>query len=345
MKKISCLIALGAFAVGVYSSRAQSNFTFTGTVQHDAPVVAWQYPDKAKPAGDRVRVAFYNIENFTDAEDDGPDRTLELAHTQASGAASLLNEINPDVMVVAEIENERSLAMLNDALAKPFPFGWITKLGDGSQDRPKLNFALLSRIPPLDLVELDFGSLNGPGRPPRGSVRATFDLGDDHRLVVYGVHLKSNYGYRPRNMHQRKNAMQLVASDAREVQKNSAATWELVLVGDCNVDPEAPEFAGDWSLKPLRNWADLWRGTPLNERTTVPTRYGDPALEFPPVCFDRIFAAGDATNLPWRVGAPGVLQSGVNTKRVGTLPGQDGHVSDHYPVWVDLMRGAPTNQP
>ncbi len=49
--------------------------------------------------------------------------------------------------------------------------------------------------------------------------------------------------------------------------------------------------AGDPSLKPLSDWKDLWRGRPLAERTTLPTRYGDPKLEFPPACFDRLFAS------------------------------------------------------
>jgi endonuclease/exonuclease/phosphatase family metal-dependent hydrolase len=334
MHLAAALIVLALQSPGV----AQNDFSYTGEAQRDIPAVAWSDEGKASAPGDRVRVAFYNIENFNDAEGDGPERTRALAEEQARGAAALIEEIAPDILVLSELENETALALLNQALTRPYPFGWVTKLGDGTTDRPKLNFGLLSRLKPVDLLELDFGPLQGRGRPTRGSLRATFDLGDNHRLVVYGVHLKSNYGHRPRNIAQRKHALRIVASDAQALAADTSVRWEKVLVGDMNVDPEAREFEGDASLSPLRGWSDLWRGRPLQDRITVPTRYGIPDREFPPVTFDRIFAAGDATNAPWRVGEAGVLQQGVHTKVATTLPGVDGHISDHYPIWVDLHR-------
>lgn len=341
MKKAALILVLGAFAIAASSAQKRTNdFSYSGEIQRDHPFEVWNKKKEAAPVGERIRVAFYNIENFTDADGDGPTRTLEDTKAQAKNAAALLQETDPDVVMIAEIENEHSLKMLNESFAKPFPFGWVTKLGDGSSGyTEKLNLAMLSRIEPKELVELDFGPTTGSGRPPRGLLRATFDLGDNHLLTVYGVHLKSNFGYAPRNMNKRKHAMDLLVADAKALQKDSAATQELLVVGDFNVDPESKEFEGDWSLNPLRSWADLWRGTPLHERTTIPTRYGDPSLEFPPACFDRVYAAGDATNYPWRVGAPGVLQRGVS-ERIGDLPGQNGHASDHYPVWIDLTRAA-----
>lgn len=320
---------------------AQSNLTYTGDVLYDEPMLAWSHPDKAEPVGDRVRVAFYNIENFTDAEGDGPDRTLEIARTQAKGAAELINEIDPDVLVVSEIENKRAMEILNKALAKPYPFGWISAYGAADWQNQKMNEAVFSRFPATELVELDFGLLSGPGRPTRGFLRAGFDLGDGHELVVYGAHLKSNYGYRPRNISQRNNAMRILVNDTRALEKKRGGKLELLFLGDVNVDPEKAEFAGDWSMDPIKDWVDLWRGFPMHERTTIPTRYGDPQKEFPPASFDRIYAGGDASKAPWVVGKPQVLQRGVNTKNVNALPGTEGHVSDHFPVWVDLHREKP----
>lgn len=341
MKKAGLLLVLGAFAVAASPAQKKTNdFSYTGDVQRDKPFEVWNKKKDAAPIGDRIRVAFYNIENFTDADGDGPDRTLDLARAQAKSAAEMLQEIDPDVVMLAEIENEHSLKMLNESFDKPFPFGWVTKLGDGSSGYTEnLNLAMLSRIEPKELLELDFGPTTGAGRPPRGLLRATFDLGENHLLTVYGAHLKSNFGYTPRNMSKRKHALELLVADTRELLKNSSEKQEVLLLGDFNVDPESKEFEGDWSLSPLRSWADLWRGTPLHERTTIPTRYGDPALEFPPASFDRVYATGDATNYPWRVGAPGVLQRGVS-ERIGDLPGQNGHTSDHYPIWIDLTRDA-----
>lgn len=340
MKLLRLLAVPCALALGISIAFAEDDFTYTGTAQRDQPLVAWAHADRAEPVGDRLRVAFYNIENFTDGVNDGPDRTEALVEAHATGAAALLDEVNADIVLISEIENEATLNRLNKALAKPFPFGWVTHFGDSSDQVNKLNIALLSRLPAVELLELDFAPLTGKGRPTRGSLRASFDLGEEHRLVVYGVHLKSNFGYRPRNVAQREHALEIVTADAKAVQEDASVKWEVLLLGDFNVDPAAPEFAGDPSLRPLRGWVDLWRGKPQHERITIPTRYGDPELEFPPATFDRIYAAGDLTQAPWMLDQPGVLPRGVNTKQVSVKPGEDGHISDHYPVWVDVERDA-----
>jgi endonuclease/exonuclease/phosphatase family metal-dependent hydrolase len=322
------------------SLRAQAEeFTYKGEPKIDTPAAAWSYPDRARLPQERVRVASYNIEHFTDGVGDEPERTPERMQVQASRAAAFLGEIRPDVVLLMEIENATSLSALNDAMDEPFPVGYVTKLGDGSTGGEKLNLAVLSRLPVLRVVESDFGPLAGPGRPTRGFLRAELDLGEAHRLVVYAVHLKSNFGYRPRNIAQRRATLELMAADALALAASDPQVkWEMLVAGDTNVDPELPEFAGDPSLKPLKQWKDLWLGRPLAERTTLPTRYGDPALEFPPACFDRLLASRELTELPWKVGAPQVLQKGVETRRVTAQPGEGDHVSDHYPIYVDILR-------
>lgn len=326
-------------AVCVTAGRAEEAFPSEGRPATDTPAVAFEDRAAFAQVGEKLRVAAYNIENFTDAVGDGDDRTPELMQAQARGAAANLDEIDADLALIIEIENAAALQALNKTLARPYPAGYITHLGEGAPDEQKLNIAVLTRVPLVDLREIDFGPLTGAGRPTRGVLRVQADLGGGRRLAVYAVHLKSNYGYRPRNMYKRRHALQLVMEDVKSLRASDPAiTWEMLVVGDMNVDPELPEFSGDWSLSPLRGWKDLWRGRPIHERMTIPTRYGDPALEFPPACFDRIYAGADLTNAPWRVGSPGVVQKGVQTRNVKALPGQEGHVSDHYPVFVDLLR-------
>ncbi len=332
------LLALAGLSALPPPAPAESDFPMKGEPRRDAVRAAWSGGEAGALPRDRIRVAYYNLENFTDGAGDGPDRTPERVAAQAGAAAALLDEMDADVVLIAEIENDRSLEILNRRLQRPYAFGWVSDFGDGQDADDKLNHALLARAAPMDVVELDFSTLQGAGRPPRGSLRARFDLGEGRRLVLYSAHLKSNYGYRPRNMHKRRHALQWIEGDARALQEDREVRWEILMLGDLNVDPESPEFAGDWSLSPLRGWRDLWRGRPLPERTTVPTRYGDPATEFPPACFDRIFAGGEATNAPWIATAPGVIQRGVNTRNTKAQPGEEGHTSDHYPVWVDLVR-------
>ena len=314
-------------------------FTFTGKARVDEPVLAWLDTAHLSPVGDRVRVASYNIEHFTDGQGDDPSRTAEWVQNQARRAAELINEMDPQVLLVMEIENTNSLAILNRNLKTPFATAYITRLGDGPPDDQKLNLAVLSRLPIASATEVDFGPLSGPGRPTRGFLRAILDLGDQHRLVLYAVHLKSNFGHRPRNIAQRVHTMEMIADDAHALmQGDPSVQWEMLVAGDTNVDPELPEFAGDPSLKPLKDWKDLWRGRPLAERTTLPTRYGDPKLEFPPACFDRLFASSALTSTPWQVGEPQAIPKGVDTREVNRRPGDGEHVSDHYPIYVDVIR-------
>lgn len=318
---------------------AADEFTYSGQPRIEVPATAWSRPDQTQPIGDRIRLAAYNIENFTDGINDGPDRTPEAMRHQAKQAAKLLNEIGPDIILVMEVENAASLSALNDFLDKPMSEARITVLGDGSNSDVKMNLGIMSRYPVLRSQETDFAPLLGPGKPARGFLRAEIDLGASHRLVLYAVHLKSNFGHRPRNIAQRKAAMEIIVADARSLaDSDSGILWEMLIAGDTNVDPELPEFAGDVSLKPLGGWKDLWRGRPIRERTTVPTRYGDPALEFPPACFDRLFVSEQLLKSPWRVGSPSVLQKGVNTQRIAEKVNESDYVSDHYPVYIDLIR-------
>ena len=321
------------------SARAEE-FAFKGQVRTEEPLTAWRHatPDSVATSG-TFRVAAYNLEHFTDAVGDDPARTSARLHRQARRAAELLNEINAALVLLMEIENADALKVLGTYLTPRYAEACITRLGDGSPDESKLNLAVLSRWPLAGVKEVDFGPLTGPGRPTRGYLRAILELDGPHRLVLYVVHLKSNFGNRPRNIAQRVHTLELIAEDARALAASDPSLqWEMLVAGDTNVDPELPEFAGDESLAPLREWKDLWRGRPLHERITIPTRYGEPALEFPPACFDRLFASRELTRPPWVAGAPHVLPRGVETRQVTVRPGEGEHVSDHYPVYVDLTR-------
>lgn len=289
-----------------------------------------------------VRVSSYNIENFTDGVGDGPDRTEARVATQVKGAAAILDGIDADIQIIVEIEGANSLRLLNSALKKPYPLGWITDLGsgDGGKHEQKLNIALLSRFPLDEIREVDFAELSGPGRPTRGLLRFQKDLGDGHALLGYGVHLKSNWGVKERNIAQREHALQILTNDISWVQsKRKAGTWEMIVLGDTNVDPALlPQFDGDTSFAPLASWRDLWTDVPASNRVTCDSRHGDPALEFPPATFDRIFVSTDLTAAPWQAGKISSVVSGTCTADSHMPPGEGGHVSDHYPVYVDLTR-------
>jgi endonuclease/exonuclease/phosphatase family metal-dependent hydrolase len=295
----------------------------------------------------RLRVATYNLEHFTDARFDGPDRTQDAFLAQARGAASVIAEADPDILVLQEIENARALRRLNAELAgqglAPFPWAYVTRLPSPYGGTDKLNLALLSRVRPVHVRQLAFSRLDYAARPSRGSLCAEFKSGDGARLLVYAIHLKSNFGDPPANQAKRAIALHLIAADAlSEAYRNQPDATATLILGDTNVDPDTPDFAADPSLRPLAGgYRDLWLGTPMPDRTTIPTRQpGDPAFVFPPSAFDRIFAshnlAPDGT-FPWIASSPRNIQRGTATHDNTAQPGHDGHVSDHYLAYTDLL--------
>ncbi|HMP74004.1 MAG TPA: hypothetical protein PKE55_12145 [Kiritimatiellia bacterium] len=289
-----------------------------------------------EPVSNRLRIAFYNIENFFDGRNDGERRTPDVARSQAALTAPIIERIDPDLLFVCEVENVEALGMINDALAVPFPFGAISRFERENQVE-KLNIGVLSRLGPVEVAEIDFGSMIGPRRPTRGAFRLVLDLDDQHRLLAYAVHLKSNYGDRQRNFELRQNAMTLVRTNADEMTASDTnVTWIAMVLGDMNTDPGARNFRNDPSLSPFSDWADLWLLHPDGQSVTLPYREGS-WRPYDPATFDRILVSGSGTSAPWIVGEVNVLQEGVETTDATILPGERGHASDHYPVWVDLV--------
>lgn len=336
------LAAAVCFAVALWMPRARARTRVLKPVF--APAGGAEALDNAAGAP-CVRLAAYNTCNFTDGKGDGPERTGALVAAHVEGVAGILDAVAPGIAVLEEVENASMLPLLNDRLEKPFACGYATSLRRASGRRDKLNLALLSRFPPEEVREISFAGLDyGDARPTRGAIFARFDLGEGRKLAVYGVHLKSNYGDAPRNRAEREIALAAVAADAaaeRMRLAGSGTALSVAVLGDFNTDPDNAEFADDPSLAPLAGgFRDLWRGRPLEERTTIPTRRGgEPGTEFPPACFDRVFASRDLCgDGPWRIGSPQALASGVATEEGGALPGERGHVSDHYAVFADLIR-------
>ncbi len=289
----------------------------------------------------RIRFCTYNIENFADGIDDGDVRTPIMTRRQAMGAARILEGIAPDILVLQEIENADSVKWLNRYFSPSYPVGYVTRFSRFGRSI-KLNLAVLSRYPLAHVKEIDFGKLQRrkglTSAPPRGLLRFSVELGASRYLLVYVVHLKSNWGDREANFEKRAKAMEIAAEDMeRFMADRNPKEWEVLVAGDMNTDPDVERFENDHSLEPFMSFGDLWKGRPIEERTTLPTKYGDPNLEFPPIGFDRILVSPTLRERPWVVGEPVAVAKGVDTADVFAKPGTTlDIVSDHYPVYVDL---------
>lgn len=338
-RKVRSVVGAGLlFVLGVWAARGADVLPVAGVVHQTPAVEVGADWGRVRAAGARVRLATYNIQDFLDGVDDGTNRTSEQAVQHAEMAARIIEEMAPDILVLQEMEGPQAVRLLNAQLRSPFPLAYVTDFAE--QGHRPLNIAVLSRLAVYGARALEPDYLEGPGRPPRGALSFVVPMDERSRLLVYGVHLKSNFGDAAKNRAKRYHMLNVIARDADLTQRMFPMySWEVVVVGDTNVDPDDPQFADDPSFEPLVGWKDLWRGRPISERVTVPTRYGDPLLEFPPVAFDRVFAAPALLEPPWVMGEPATIQKGVDTQNVYSVGGQsDIHVSDHYPVYVDILR-------
>ncbi|MBU0676995.1 MAG: endonuclease/exonuclease/phosphatase family protein [Verrucomicrobia bacterium] len=331
------LAITAALAISAHADDVE--WTVAGKPVFETPITVSETSDAKEAVGSSLRICTYNIQDFSDGHGDGRERTEDIAIRHAGMAAGILAEISPDVVVLEEIEGSQAISQLNRSLDDPYPFVYITSFGHPRHDDRKLNIAVLSRLPLTGLKEIDFQEMEGAGRPPRGLLRFAISLEEKKYLLVYAVHLKSNWGDRERNEEKRRRAVEILRADARRVQaRYPASEWEVMMIGDTNVDPDLPSFAEDPTFDPVSDWYDLWRGVPIAERTTVPTRHGDPMQEFPPASFDRIIVSPELKEKPWVVGEPKSLKRGVNTADVSATGGNGKHISDHYPVYVDISR-------
>jgi endonuclease/exonuclease/phosphatase family metal-dependent hydrolase len=335
-------LAVAACAVAVAgSATGQPPPGMKGTPLVEPATLSIQQDAPAPASADTVRVGFYNIEMFTDGIKDGKTRSETAARNQAKGAAAIVDELAADILMISEVENERALGWLNEGLATPYPYGYTVEFGTQSGRAEKMNIALLSRVQAESVHEIDFGPMTGAHRPTRGLLRAVIPLDDTgHWLLLYGAHLKANWGERERNYAQRVNGLKLLQDDMNTVlAAYPDRKWEVVVVGDFNTDPLLKQFEDDPTLKGMEDFVDLFSlHHDVSDLYTVPTRRGDPMREFPPALFDRVLVRPEVRATPWQASLPGVIMKGTETEDVTVLPGQGKHVSDHFPIYVDLVR-------
>ena len=214
-----------------------------------------------------------------------------------------------------------------------FPSGWPEPRPEG--DAPRLavcsdfwfsptnrslqQVAVFSRFPVLaagseSWVASDFVF------PPRGFAWAILDVRGE-KVAVFDVHLKSNYvpegkdEARAAVMNRLKRelaARQLVSRAAAIAATNGWNVGRLLVAGDFNTAAEDPRFAGEKTMRIVRDagFRDAFEGVPEAERPTLPA-----SDLYPAATFDHICAKG--------FGAP-------FSRRVAAVA----RTSDHAPVYA-----------
>ena len=205
--------------------------------------------DAGGPVGPPVqfRVVTFNALNlFNDKADDKPplgeETVLSSANYQAklAGTAAILAKMNPDFVMLQEIEND---AVLQDLQARPELGGRFVDRATFSGNDPRgIDLGALSTVPLTEKIthKNDLFALAGTG----GSDKYKFsrDLLEVHatingrKVIFLGVHLKAKANDDPQKRLAEAQRTRLVA-DQRRKEDPSAA---VLILGDFNDFPGSP---------------------------------------------------------------------------------------------------------
>lgn len=196
--------------------------------------------------GTPVKVLNWNVHNFYDTVDDPASQDYD-AMTQAEfqarveSATAVISGIDPDVLVLQEVENETVLTALNDALGNKYPTQHIVQ----GNDPRGVDIAALSKLPFTDVVShLDESFVVEGTQGP--SFNFTRDLLEYHftvgnqKVVLLGVHYKAKgTPTSPDNPDKRLAEAQKTRAVA-DALTTADPNLAVVILGDCNDTPGSP---------------------------------------------------------------------------------------------------------
>jgi len=201
--------------------------------------------------------------------------------------ATILSDLNPDILCVQEIKDPKALQRLADAMP-----GYALQVV--SDFRGVQEVAILSR----HNAEISFSEefAKATATPPRGFAHAAFRFGDQV-LAVYTVHLKSNAGggIEKTTPKREESARQLVAHVEKitKYYDKRKTPCTVVLCGDFNYDPGQSSWKDDDTFRILLDAGFTWTGKGLAREETI-TWLSDG--RYPDAAFDHILvrpAAGE----------------------------------------------------
>jgi endonuclease/exonuclease/phosphatase family metal-dependent hydrolase len=206
---------------------------------------------------------------------------------QVAAAAAEVAAVNPHILLAFEIRDEAALRRLAPGRAF-YHCTQIVRPPDENPDLPNQGLALAAKTPPRACWVLDFSSLpQTPDRPVRGILGGEFATADGGRLVVYGVHLKSNRGDAATNRLRRLRAIQALCDDW-ERRGYDPARDRLVVAGDFNTSASDPQFDGERTLAVLEEAGMVRAGQGLPREASFSVAGSG---MFPPNDFDHIFVS------------------------------------------------------
>ncbi len=262
-----------------------------------------------------VRVVTWNIEWFP-GRTPQPTERAENAHRE--DVAEYLPTLEPDILILQEIRGREAAAFLVEQL----PGIELQVVSAFMRPNPNISqqIVIASRFKVLDSYEelftgeaYDYGDME----PYRGFVFAALESPFGGTLLVYGVHLKSNWGDTDVNIAMRESGARQILRHVAQAEKRYGETGpvQVVVGGDFNVrlNREDREDERTIDIFTESGFHSTWEGIPFGERITWPPRGG-----FPPACFDYI------------------LTKGLPLLTAEILPKPAWALSDHRPVLLSI---------
>ena len=228
-----------------------------------------------------IKITTWNLQWFPGKQKEAPPLEEEKAHVNS--VKSVLKEINPEILCLQEIkgpdDDPDKFRPLLDDIAKELG-GSVTVMSEFKRD---LEVAIISRHPAQDKDWQEFKEADPT--PSRGFAYAAFKV-NNQILLVYTVHLKSNYGGIDTTAPLREESARQLIAHADEKQthfKEQGLSSTVMLCGDFNYDPGSAKWKDDKTFAILREKGFQWAGLGLDRKETISWltngRYPDAAFD------------------------------------------------------------------
>jgi endonuclease/exonuclease/phosphatase family metal-dependent hydrolase len=247
--------------------------------------------ESTEPA--RIRITTWNLEWFPNGS--AKEAPVEQQTQRIKEAADVLRAIDPDIVLLQEVQDYGACTRLGEAIATGIyhvaicsAFKEPFRSGLGKQQ-----VAILSKYQAQAAWSEPWKSMNGVD-PPRGFAFAWFKIGNED-IGVYSVHLKSNlitHGDKEaetaKNIRKREVAVTQLLTHVRDIiETTMLAIKGIVIGGDFNTNHDQEMFAAEKTLDSLigAGYQNGFEELPLSQRITHPGTHG-----FPDATFDYVFA-------------------------------------------------------
>ena len=194
--------------------------------------------------GQSLRVGFWNVENLFDLEDDPTTRdeefaiggkknvTQEIYDLKMQNCASVLADMNADVLGLCEVENFFVL----DELNREYSGRDYKIIHYDSPDSRGIDNALMYDPAVFEVVSRRAIRNELPSGRPTRDILYVLGKYEGVELHIYVNHWPSNYGGKEQAIPKRRATARLLANEVANILSDDPDA-EIVLLGDFNEDP------------------------------------------------------------------------------------------------------------